>query len=213
MFRIAIAGSPGSGKSTLARQLVNQLDTQDSNAQLITEFARDHINKSCSEQKGKFKLTLADQFLIFNNQIEREDIIPNEVEFMVTDSPCFLPIIFACNICDKSSYQERTIFFNIYNSFFKRPFYDLIIFLERESLLKKDGTRFESAQEADRIGQQIKSFLNLHNINYHEVRGSREERIKKSISLIKSTEKAKDKFKNTTNLFGSLTIDVDEFMR
>lgn len=191
MIKIAIAGGPGSGKLSLARQLITELyNHQQRNAQLVTEFARDYINACRHQQDGEFHPSLADQLLIYHSQLEREAVIPQKAEFLITDSPAFLPIIFASNMCDRSSYQQRTIFLHMYGSFFTRidQSYDLVIMLDREKPFLKDGTRGEDEQQADDLGRQIRAFLDLHGMPYHDVKGPDEVRVLQVLKFITGIE-------------------------
>lgn len=170
MIRIGIAGGPGSGKSSLARQLTTELyNKRRFNAQYVTEFARDYINRALMH--GKFTPSIADQFVIFNSQIEREDIVPGNADFLIADSPIFLSLIFAYNNCDMSNFQQRSAYISLYETFIGKYLkrYDHVFVLQRQKDFLKDGTRHETAEEADEIGRQIMAFLNLHKIPFNYI--------------------------------------------
>lgn len=190
MIRIGIAGGPGAGKSSLARQITTELyNKRNLNAHYVTEFARDHINKAIQYGKGGFVPSLGDQLLIFDKQIERENIIPEStsITYVISDSPLFLPIIFAHNIAKMESYQDRSIYLHLYNTFLTNYLkrYDFVFLLQRQKDFRKDGTRHETAQEADEIGRQIHSFLNFHKIPFHYIMAENDEiRIKEVLKIM-----------------------------
>lgn len=170
MIKVGIAGGPGSGKSSLARQLTTELyNKRKYNAQYVTEFARDYINRALLH--GKFIPTIADQFLIFHNQIEREQIVLDKSDYLISDSPVFLPIIFAFNICDMSNFQQRLAYTSLYEMFLAKylKWYDHIFVVQRQKDFLKDGTRHETVEEADQIGQQIVAFLKFHRIPFNNI--------------------------------------------
>ena len=189
-MRIAIAGGPGSGKTSLARQLTTQLyNVEKRNAQYVPEFARDYINACRDRQDGKYHASLADQWLIYFKQAERESTIPDNVEFVITDSPIFLPIVFALSLVDYQNYQHRQNFLHMYDDWMSyQKWYDLIIVLRREKPFLKDGTRGESAEEADNIGERIEAFLTLNHIPFHIVAGPDEQRLALARHLVYTPE-------------------------
>lgn len=186
MIKIAIAGGPGSGKSSLARLLTTELyNIKNINAQLITEFARDYIN-NCVWHEG-FTPSLADQQLIYNKQIEREDTIPDNVQYLISDSPIFIPLIFSKNLAKLQNYQDRTIYLNLYEDFLSKHLnrYDFIFFINRQKAFLKDGTRHETEEQADNIGKQIHGFLTFHKVSFIELRCiSNTERVKEVLQTL-----------------------------
>lgn len=188
MIRVAIAGGPGSGKTSLARHLTTELyNVRKKNAQHVTEFARDYINAARRAQNGKFHPSMADQLLMYHQQVERESNLPDEVKYMFTDSPLFLGMVFATNMLDPLNFQSRTQCLHLFDHFLTnhcKGWYDLIVVVRREKPFLNDGTRGESATEADDIGEKIESLLNLFNLPYYLVFGSDTDRVSQVIALI-----------------------------
>ena len=186
MIRIAMAGGPGCGKSSLSRQLTTELyNKRKVNCQYVTEMARDYINKALL--LGKFVPSIADQLIIFSKQIEREQIVPQSADFLITDSPIFLPLIFFHNLCDFTDFQQRTAFLHIYESYLDKylKWYDYIFVLKRQKPFLKDGTRHESEEQSDEIGNQVYSFLKFHKIPFHTIQTPNdEERVKQVLEVI-----------------------------
>lgn len=186
MKKIAIAGGPGSGKTSLSRALTNYLYcNRGLNVQYVSEFARDLINDIISVT-GKYVPQISDQILIFEGQIERELLISKNVDYFVTDSPVFLPLIFTRQ--NIKCYQDGLVYENLYNKFHLQMNhlykYDHIFFINHEKKYLKDGTRIQTEEEAKDIGKKIKGFMDFHDIKYHEVFGTIDERIVECIKII-----------------------------
>ncbi len=170
MKRIAFAGGPGCGKTSAARQLVTELYNKSEpkrNAQQVTEFARDYINACRRNQNGRFDPTLADQQMIYREQLHREDILdPEAVEFMVTDSPIFLTFIFGLPMIRTEDYQQRQCYLKLYDEWLGKHLnrYDHVIVLGREKPFFLDGTRGENEESAAILDDRIKGFLTFHGI-------------------------------------------------
>ena len=88
--------------------------------------------------------------------------------FRSSDSPVFLPVIFATNLCDFTNFQHRSIYLRIYGTFLANHVkrYDYVFVVQRQKDFLKDGTRNETVEEADLIGQQTVAFLTLHQIQF-----------------------------------------------
>lgn len=191
MKRIALAGGPGSGKTSAARQLVTELYNKAEpkrNAQQVTEFARDYINACRTHQEGQFRPTLADQMMIYREQLSREEILnPDHVEFLVTDSPTFLTFVFGLPMIAPRDYQQRQCFLRLYDEWLAtggHARYDHVFLLKREKPFFQDGTRGEDAERAKKIDARIRGFLTYHEIDFIDIEGTDEERIKKILEVI-----------------------------
>jgi nicotinamide riboside kinase len=179
--RIGFVGGPGCGKTSLARQLTTELyNNRQLNAQQITEFARDYINECKREQSEAFEPTMADQLLIYQEQIKREDCIClDAADCLITDSPIFLPIVFAYPLFDRNSAQSRKQYLSLYDDWLANHTcrYNMIFLLKREKPFLKDGTRNEDETQAIELDMRIKGFMDLHSIGYADIAGTDEERL------------------------------------
>ena len=85
---INFIGCPGSGKSTAAAEEYVRLKKEGKSAYLVTEFATDCI------LAGKEKV-LKNQRVLFQHQLRRVRLAIGKVEYIVTDSPLLLNIVYA----------------------------------------------------------------------------------------------------------------------
>lgn len=190
MIKIAFCGGPGCGKTSLARQLTTELyNKRHLNAQQVTEFARDYINECRRDEGGDYVPSMADQMLIFHNQINRERMVcPVSVDYMITDSPVFLPIIFAYPLFDQKTLQSRRQYLSIYEEWLSKNItdyaYDYLFLLKREKPFLKDGTRGEDETQAIELDMKISGFLNMHGLFPLEVQGTDEERVQRVLRAI-----------------------------
>ncbi len=183
MISIGICGGPSSGKTTLAKSLSNKLYLDGNNVHYISEFARDYINKC--KANGDFVPGIGDQAVIFDEQLDRENAVPKEAEFVISDSPIFLPVIFTAKMTVFSSFQSRSFYLHFYEKALKElERYNHIFFVEHEKPFVSDGTRNETEHEAKQIGKQIRGFLDFHRISYTHITGDNEERVKRCLEIL-----------------------------
>jgi len=76
-------GAPSSGKSTAAAQLFCDFKKKNVSCELVTEYVKDWA----WEQRP---ITKYDQLFIVMNQLRRETILFDKVDFIITDSPVLL---------------------------------------------------------------------------------------------------------------------------
>lgn len=189
MINIALAGGPSCGKTSLARYLTTRLYNEmepKRNAQHVTEFARDFINECRQVNGGHFHPKFADQQIFFREQLRREKSLPPTVEFMITDSPIFLTLIYAFTMVDPKDFQNREWYLKLYEEWLTSyvNHYDHIFILERENEFFKDGTRGGTEKDAEHIHNKIIGFLNFHNIPFEYISGNDKERVDKVLELI-----------------------------
>lgn len=160
--RIALLGGPSSGKSTLAAALFSTMKEIGINADLVQEYAREHINKYGAPEN------VLTQFLIYKKQREKEDILPKQVEYIITDSPTILSYVYGLYYYDPKSKDHRIMLADMYYEMMLDGFsrYQYVFFLEATRPYKLDGTRTQSAQEAKQIGLEIKELLRTHKIPF-----------------------------------------------
>jgi len=166
MIKIALCGSPGSGKSTTAAHAFVLMKQKYINVDYVHEYVREEINKGWKPNH------MAEQFRILKHQREREDTLPENLEFMITDSPLFLIYYYAIVNTEKPC-EDRFTLVSLYEDFIQDlQRYDYIFFMVRDKPYVVDGTRYQTEAEADAIHVQLKALLDLHKIDYTEVRGN-----------------------------------------
>ena len=183
---IGICGGPSSGKTTLSRALTNELCLLGHNAEQVTEYARFHTAR-CSQYPVNHPRDLLYQYMVLEKQLEWENAIPQTMEYVVSDSPVIIGMIYTHALTNFEDYNQVAFYHlhyqhilqhkNRYNPLFYLPYGDIEF--------KLDGLRNQDAGRAQRIGEKIKAFLVFHDISFHEVVGTLDERIEKCISIIK----------------------------
>ena len=133
---INLFGGPGAGKSTTAAGLFHLMKLEGYNVELVTEYA-----KKLTWQKRHN--TLKDQFYVTAHQNHRMEILRDQVEWCITDSPLLLGIYYS------PGYFEETyhpFIMDVFNSYNNKNFY-----IERKKKFVQTGRNqtFEEAKEVD----------------------------------------------------------------
>lgn len=140
---INLFGAPGVGKSTLAYLLTGHLKADGINAELVTEFAKD-----LTWANRDFDLSA--QPYIFGEQYYRIQKLVGKVDFIITDSPLLLSLIYTNN-----SYPEsfKKSVLDIFNSF------DNINVLVNRTKPYSTSGRTQTEVESAIIQEQVKKLL------------------------------------------------------
>ena len=169
MIKIGLIGSPGCGKSTLAAYVFAMLKDTGLDGELITEYIREHVNRH------KRVPSITFQSLIYERQLEKEKIIPQHLDFFVTDSPHILSYIFASLYIDYKDPDQVELLGDLYLKFLRqsKDAYDLIYVLEHNHPPKMDdGVRYQTDDEMDLLNKTIPAFLDMHKVKYTLLDGS-----------------------------------------
>lgn len=150
---INIFGSPGAGKSTTAAGLFHFMKKNNFNVELVTEFAKELT----WSKRGK---CLKDQFYVSAKQNHRLERLKNQVDFVITDSPLFLGIIYASENYYSLFEPLLLQIFNSYNN--------LNIFLKRIKLYNPIG-RNQTESESNALSDLIEFRLKQYNIEYKKM--------------------------------------------
>ncbi|MDD5650483.1 MAG: AAA family ATPase [Candidatus Nanoarchaeia archaeon] len=182
MKRIGISGIPGSGKTTLARALASACI--DKHVELISEYARSYISKHRSID------TIWEQIIVTSKQIEWEDSVVQQADFMITDSPIYLGFLFAMDLVLFENPKDLIA----YNYLFKRLLnlnsrYDIIFHLDPSVEPKDDGVRPDLHFDAQWRQKSNTDLLGIFKMfgqqNVVEIKEKDlDERIKKCLSLM-----------------------------
>lgn len=192
MIRIALLGAPGTGKSTLAAYTYAMLKDEGFEGDLVQEYIREHINKHKKVPSITF------QSIVYERQLEKEKILPKELDFFVTDSPHSLSYIYASMYIDYNDVDQRELLTDLYSKFLKnsRTAYDLVYVLDHNYKPNmEDGVRYQTTKEMDTLKKFIPTFLDMHQVEYKLLgKGlSTKKRAKKIVKDVKNLIKKNQK--------------------
>jgi thymidylate kinase len=165
---VNLYGGPGTGKSTMAARLFADLKDDGIDAELVREYAKD----ICWEESFT---KLKNQNYLFSKQHNRQFILDNKLQVVVTDSPLLLSLVY-----DEGN--SKTLGKHVLNEYNK--FNNINIFLRRIKAYNPNG-RTQNFDDAKRLDYVIKNCLIVNNVEFKEfdaVRSSTDDIIK----LIKS---------------------------
>lgn len=152
---INLFGPPGVGKSTGAAYIFSQLKMVDKDCELVTEFAKDKVWE-------KNKKVFESQLYMLGKQAFKIARVFKEVEYIVTDSPIFLPALYS-----KETYVQKAAI----KEFLKYEDSNINFLLKRVKVYNPNG-RNETLEESDKLGERIEKFLKDNNIKFEYMNGS-----------------------------------------
>ena len=153
---INLFAGPGAGKSTTAAGLFHLMKIAGMNVELVTEYAKEMTRE-------KRHNILTDELYIFAKQHRRIRRLLGEVDYVVTDSPILLCILYRKDD-DYSETLDRLIL-ELWNSY-----QNLNFFLRRTKPYSAVG-RSQSEDEARSIDQATLALLERLEVPYQEVVG------------------------------------------
>lgn len=152
---INLFGGPGAGKSTTAAGVFWLLKNRGLRVELVTEYA-----KALAWAKRGAELT--DQFYIYAKQHHRQHVLKGQVDFVVTDSPLLLTLLYAGDL-EVSSYSDYVV--DNWHTYDNVNF-----FIKRVKPFHQEG-RWESEEAAKQMDQRQRNMLNDLAIPYREIDG------------------------------------------
>jgi hypothetical protein len=153
---INLYAGPGAGKSTTAAGLFNLMKLRDENVELVTEVAKDFTWQE--HWKG-----LENQLLILGQQDSRLKFLEDKVDYVITDSPLLLSLLYA-----KGRYASTWFFTATIGAY--RAYSNMAFFIRRSKPYSTVG-RNQSAEEAREIDQKTRNLLKNLDEHYHETLG------------------------------------------
>ena len=152
---VNIYGGPGAGKSTTALQLVAELKKLGYHADYVSEVAKELVYAKDFEHLDG---TLKNQSKILSEQKRRLDIMLDNVDVAVTDSPLLLNTVY---LKENAPEYIESVFsqyenYNNYNVVVER---DLSVEFEQEG-------RIHNLEESIKKDGEINTLLDSHNIDY-----------------------------------------------
>jgi nicotinamide riboside kinase len=151
MLVINFLGEPSAGKSTTSAGLFFLMKHEGINVELVTEFAKD---LTWAEDKLKLK----DQLLILGDQNHRLMRLKDKVEYVITDSPLLLSIVYA-EIYKTAPWQPfYSLVYEVFNS------YNNINFLIKRTKPYRTAGRSQDKSQAEIISDKVKNVIARYNI-------------------------------------------------
>ncbi len=154
---INLFGAPCSGKSTAAAGLFYKMKIENYSVELVTEVAKDLVwSKRYKCLENQVKVTV--------DQYERMRRLENQVDYVITDSPLLLGIIYQREEYFKSFTPLVHELFNSFNN--------SNIFIRRSKKYVQTG-RNETEDESKQIAFKIEDILRDNNYAYKDFKGTR----------------------------------------
>lgn len=155
---INLFGAPGAGKSTCAAGLFHEMKSRGYEVELVTEFAKD---LTWARRQNE----LRDQLYILAKQNHRMEILKQQVDFVITDSPLLLSLIYTPENYHKSFKPFVIELFKSYDNF--------NVFLHRVKKYNPKG-RNQTKEESDEIAKRVLNVLKYNNCELIEMNGSKD---------------------------------------
>lgn len=152
---INIFGGPGIGKSTTAAIVFTELKKRSVNVELVTEVAKDFV----WEDRMK---TLMIQPYVTVKQFRNLVRVKGQVEYVVTDAPVMLGILYA-NKYAKDLPSSYVTFVADLHRHVLQP--SINIMLERTHKYDANG-RYQTEDEAKKLDQEIENILSAFGVSY-----------------------------------------------
>lgn len=149
---INLYGGPGTGKSTTAAAVFVAMKNLGWNCELVTEFAKDKVWERSTD-------VLDNQIYIMGKQYHRLWRLKDQVDYIVTDSPILLSLIYG----KKESQAFAALVKDLYGRF-----NNLDIFLYRSKPYNPRG-RLQTEEEAKALDGKILEMLNKEDITYKKM--------------------------------------------
>lgn len=161
--KVGICGAPSSGKTETAKIISYVLNTKyKANSFHVVEFATTFIQKY--NRVPKFP----DQFYVWYGQFAREHDA-EKANIVISDCPTFLSYIYMVHLQQFDFSEESALYLS---KIYKRVVFDLlsytdIIFLKIKEY-SDNNIRYQSAEEAAKIEDRIRRFLEDHRVPHVE---------------------------------------------
>ena len=142
---INLFGGPGSGKSTTAAGLFHLMKLNEMNVELVTEYAKDLT------WEERYGLLANDQLYVFAKQQKRLQVLKNKVNYVVTDSPLILSLIY--REWNYLPHNFEPLVFEVWQGFQNKNY-----FIKRTKNYVPIG-RSQTEDEAKNVDVRVKDFL------------------------------------------------------
>jgi len=183
--KVAFVGGPGAGKSLIRAAVYSELKKKGFSVFSPEEGATQFIRHCGSPQ------SVSDSFVIMHLQAENEKEMMEiqNCDFVLCDCATFLSCVYAkLQEADSKNKKHHNFISEMMRKFYRRGLhtYDYIFYLPIEhSFNPADGIRYHNVDEANGVAKQIKAFLDSEIIRYFEIKGTLDERVNKTLEILK----------------------------
>lgn len=162
-----IMGPPASGKSTLAAEVHTQLKKRGINSAFVTESATDFIAEYGVPNSPQ------DQMVIFYKQLNREKMFLESKDYIICDSSSILNYFYFRSLYGNQLTNKDIASINhIQKEILKHiNTIDMVFYVPPIDTDTDDGIRFHGSEEIQKLGIQIKSYLELEGIKHQDLSG------------------------------------------
>lgn len=152
---INLYSGPGAGKSTTAAMVFSLMKQHGVNCELVTEYAKDMVWWGAENK-------LKNEIYVFAKQQSRIERLLGKVDYVITDSPLLLAVIYGDLYKGSVSPEFRAL---VHSEVERMD--NINIFLNRVKKYNPVG-RMQTEEEAKGLDKVIKSCLNDLNYEYTE---------------------------------------------
>lgn len=169
MIRINLYGGPSSGKTTLSALLFAELKLRHKSVELVREFAKEMVYQDFDMHNLREPIRI----FIMAEQMRRESILHNKVDFLITDSPVLIAAYYY-NDPHAVALAKNMLYDGELHFFIKRD----------ENMPFEKYGRAHNEEESKKIDNDMKNFLIKENIDFFEISGNTEDKISQILSHI-----------------------------
>lgn len=161
-MRVNFFAGPGAGKSTTTARVFSQLKERGYSVEHVGEYVKSWAYQNRSIKKW-------DQVYLFGKQQQYEyRFISRGVKNIVSDSPCFLSVIYALYYGENKDSKIPDAIAKLCNEY-DSDFPAVNIFLNRNNKEYISEGRYETAEQARQIDSFMKGTMNIFKVKYTEL--------------------------------------------
>lgn len=169
MKKINIYGAPSSGKSTIAALLYGEMKIKNLSVELVREVAKEWVHANIDVSN----LSIEKRLEILTQQIERETLFTNQVDYLITDAPILISTYYNDNLQALKLARDTRAKFQGQESNY---------FLESHDFFEVAG-RSHGKEESQKIEVGMKHFLSQEGIEFKCLKGTQREIVEQILKL------------------------------
>lgn len=166
-------GGSGLGKTTTAALTFGELKLLGKSAEYVQEFVKTWA------WVGR-KIGPTDQGVIYGNQLDRESVLYNRVEFIVTDSPLVLSAVYQKFYTGKDDMSQ--LITRDLQTAKERNVHHINLLLKRHKAYDPNG-RYETEDQAKAVDVAVETYLKEKQMSYVVVTEGDRERVQRIVSI------------------------------